>query len=246
MYKDDDLQAAAMAKAHKKHDKKRKGTRSRNISFLAYPDDLPRNWVSLISDSHLQWVEGPLHDKDTWSEDDEEENPDHKAGEFKKAHKHCLLVFDNPVTKEYAKKFFIRIFGEDENGSVKGIPMPCIAESKSGCVRYMAHMDHPSKAQYEVTDIIGHNGIDPFDIIKFSKTETLHTMIEIQQYIRDNDIFEYSVLCDRLETGRIDWYSLVTTKNTIHFKTYIQSRRNMKIMADKLLKMVDPLTGELK
>lgn len=36
---------------------------------------------------------GILHDKDTWTEEDEQKNPDHKAGELKKPHYHLILKF---------------------------------------------------------------------------------------------------------------------------------------------------------
>ena len=52
----------------------------------------------------------PLHDKDVWTEADELENPEHKAGTPKKAHWHVVLSFKNqPQTKKH--KIFNAING---------------------------------------------------------------------------------------------------------------------------------------
>ena len=90
----------------------------------------------------------------------------------------------------------------------------------------MCHLDHPSKAQYDFSDIVGHNGADPNELVKFSVSETLHKMIDIEELIDSHDIREYSSLCRYLRYDRIDLYQIVATKNSIHFKSYVTSHRN--------------------
>ncbi|HDA0660242.1 TPA: replication protein, partial [Staphylococcus aureus] len=57
--------------------------RTRNWTFVIYPESVLESWRDVLDNEHIQWVESPLHDKDT--------NPD---GEIKKAHKHILVMYD--------------------------------------------------------------------------------------------------------------------------------------------------------
>ncbi|WP_245335898.1 Rep family protein, partial [Staphylococcus sp. GDY8P117P] len=57
--------------------------RTRNWTFVIYPESVSEGWRDILDDEHIQWVESPLHDKDT--------NPN---GEIKKAHKHILVMYD--------------------------------------------------------------------------------------------------------------------------------------------------------
>ncbi|MEJ7331554.1 Rep family protein, partial [Staphylococcus epidermidis] len=57
--------------------------RTRNWTFVIYPESVFQNWRDVLDNEYIQWVESPLHDKDT--------NPD---GEIKKAHKHILVMYD--------------------------------------------------------------------------------------------------------------------------------------------------------
>ena len=67
-------------------------TRSRLWCVLLYPEDESHaNALGLIRQS-FNYV-GILHDKDSWTEDDEKENPEHKAGTLKKPHYHLILKF---------------------------------------------------------------------------------------------------------------------------------------------------------
>lgn len=45
-------------------------------------------------------VRVPLHDQDTWTAYDEQENEQHKQGEPKKAHYHVMLMFSSVKTYE--------------------------------------------------------------------------------------------------------------------------------------------------
>lgn len=210
----------------KEYDEKRAGTRGRNFSFIVYPDDLPENWAEILDETRIRWIESPLHDKDVFTEEDEKRNPEHKAGCFKKAHKHCMAMFDSVKTVKQVVEFFKTLYGASESGSVIGVLTPVLTADRSGTVRYMAHLDSPTKAQYDVADITGHNGADPNEIMKFSLSETLHKMIEIEKYIEENNITELCELSARIRETHIDWYQIVTTKNTVYFNAFIRSRRH--------------------
>lgn len=43
---------------------KKKDGRTRNWTFVLYPDSAPDNWRQILDDKHIEWIESPLHDKD--------------------------------------------------------------------------------------------------------------------------------------------------------------------------------------
>ena len=61
--------------------------KGRDWTFIVYPESAPDNWRELLDDTHLRWIESPLHDKDV-----------NEDGEIKKPHWHILLSFEGPVT----------------------------------------------------------------------------------------------------------------------------------------------------
>lgn len=198
----------------KEYDSKRAG-RTRNWTAILYPEDLPEDWVERIDEMHVKWIESPLHDKDV--------NPD---GQPKKVHKHTLFMFENVKTLEQVISFFKEIFGESETGSICGVATPQSVSDRCAMVRYFAHLDHPSKAQYDVSDIIGHNGADVLEIMKYSQAETVAMMIEIEKYIEQNDITELCDLSACIRETHPEWYIVVTTRNTVYFNAFIRSRRH--------------------
>ena len=48
----------------KRYDKKRAGQRTRNWTFIVYPESAAENWRELLDEEHLEWIESPLHDRD--------------------------------------------------------------------------------------------------------------------------------------------------------------------------------------
>ena len=38
--------------------------KGRDWTFVVYPESAPSNWRELLDDTHLRWIESPLHDKD--------------------------------------------------------------------------------------------------------------------------------------------------------------------------------------
>lgn len=107
-----------------------------------------------------------LHDKDVWTSEDEEENPEHKAGTFKKEHTHWCLEFTTPHTEEYV----CRIFGAN-----MAIPMK---RDKKLSYRYLLHLDHPQRYRYCLDDVQSNNAcIDQMMVLECEFIE--HRNIEM-------------------------------------------------------------------
>lgn len=202
-------------KSKKAYDLSRAGTRTRNWCVIFYPDDLPDDWKNQVDEMHVRWIEGPIHDNDF--------NPD---GQPKKLHVHTLFMFDVVKNREQVKEIFVDLFGVSETGAIVGVASPEACRDRSGAVRYMAHLDNPQKAQYDVADIVGHNGADPAEIIRYSVTEALNKMTEMEEFIEDNGITELSDFSRAIRYTHPDWYQILTTKSTFYFNSFISSVRH--------------------
>lgn len=180
-----------------------KNEKSRSWTIVVYPESAPRNWREVLDDSHIRWVESPLHNMDA--------NPD---GERKKEHWHILLLFDGPVTFRNVSNLCKRL----------NSPIPQIAKSAKGMVRYMIHLDNPEKYQYKREDIVGHGGVDVDEFFALSTTTRLHVTKEISQYILTNHITLFSDLVKQAITdGNDDWFDVMANHNTLFLNKLIDS-----------------------
>ncbi len=205
----------ASKEAEQRYDEKRAGQRTRNWTVIFYPDDLPEDWVQRVNDQHFKWIQSPLHNKDY--------NAD---GEFKKEHYHALFMFSVVKSLEQIRSLLIELFGVSENGSIIGVAPPKQVTDRSALVRYMAHLDNPEKAQYDIADIIGHNGADVAEVMKRTSTEMREMTIAMEIYIEDNNITELSDFVKAIREVQPEWYTIVSTKMTIYFNAFIRSRRH--------------------
>ncbi|MDL2248766.1 replication protein [Tyzzerella sp. OttesenSCG-928-J15] len=199
----------------KRYDEKRAGQRTRNWAVIFYPDDLPENWTSLVDELHVKWIQSPIHDNDF--------NAD---GKPKKPHYHTLFMFGVIKTAEQVEQMFIEIFGKSETDSIIGVAPPQLAIDRCAVVRYMAHMDNPDKAQYDVADIIGHNGADVAEVLKYSATETREMIVAMEEYIEENNIIELADFSKAIRYEYPEWHTIVATKMTIYFNAFIRSCRH--------------------
>lgn len=179
-----------------------KNVKGRDWTFIVYPESAPKAWREILDDTHLRWVESPLHDRDV--------NPD---GEIKKAHWHILLSYDGPVNLVAVKKLTDKL----------NAPNPQKISSSKGLVRYMAHLDNPEKFQYSVSDIKGHNGADIAAYFELTATNKLAIMKEIVRYIYENGVDNYSDFLMFCIENRDDWFDVAINSNTIAINKMIDA-----------------------
>lgn len=186
-----------------------KNTKGRFWAFVMYPESLPNNWRDIITEIGVPMAISPLHDKDI--------DP---TGEEKKAHYHCIVSYEGPTT-----------FNQVKNNVCDRLnaTIPIKLESIKGMYRYHTHMDNPEKYQYNDNDREFFNGFDVKSVNNLSKTEILKIKKELQHFIIDNQIEEYSDLLDLLlENECNDMYD-VASSHTIFFNTYLTSKRNKQL-----------------
>jgi len=180
-----------------------KSIKKRHWAFILYPESAPENWRDLLQKTGLQCAVSPFHDKDL--------NADNTP---KKAHYHIILSYSGPTSYNVV------------NALVDSLNCPCpqALEQVRGYYRYLTHKDNPEKAQYSDLDITTINGFSITDFVELTRSEITKIKRDVQQFIRDNDIYEYCDLMDALYDIQ-DWYE-VASNNTYFFEKYVSSRRN--------------------
>ena len=137
--------------------------RTRNWTFVLYEDSAPDNWVDILDGEHIEWVESPWHDKDVDAN-----------GQVKKKHKHILVLFGGVKSYEQVKEVTDKV----------NAPVPQRCHNAKAMVRYMAHLDNPDKAQYSVSDIKAHGGVDIAELLRPSSSERYVIIRDIISYVK--------------------------------------------------------------
>lgn len=183
-----------------------KDGRTRNWTFILYPESAPENWRDLIDEEHIQWVESPLHDSD--------ENAD---GEQKKHHWHIALLYEGQKSFDQVK-----IITDALNATI-----PQAVASMRGLLRYMAHMDNPEKKQYDKSLIIGHGGVDIAEYLKPTSSSRYQLIGEMMCYVREHNVIEMKDLLDYAMLSRFDdWFPLLCDNSAYIIGEYIKSTRH--------------------
>lgn len=121
-----------------------------------------------------------LHDKDTYTEDDEKKNPEHKAGTLKAPHWHICLQFKDSQDTKYVAKWF-------------DIDEQYVSKSSSGhyedMLLYLIHKNSCEKFQYSVNEVYAN-----FDYAKFIENNgTIKPRIEeLTDLIKDGKLREFN------------------------------------------------------
>ena len=184
---------------------KNTNVKKRNWAFVLYPESAPLDWKEQLTQTGLQCAISPLHDKD--------KNPDETE---KKAHYHIILVYSGPTSYNVVLGLTSKL----------NQPIPQALEQVRGYYRYLTHKDNPEKAQYNESDITTINGFNIRDFVELTTSEVNKIKIELQQIIRNADIYEYSDLMDMLLDSEMFEQYEVASNHTYFFDKYIASRRN--------------------
>lgn len=165
-----------------------KSGRTRNYATIMYLDSAPDNWKEIISDWMIPVFVSPYHDNDI--------NPN---GTQKQPHYHIQVMFDSVKTVAQAKELFSTING-------RGVE---VLNSTRAYARYLCHLDHPDKAQYNPKDVLSFCGADYFGIISLSSDR--YTVVrEMQQFCIDYDVRNFAVLSRYASLFNENWHRALT------------------------------------
>ena len=143
--------------------------RTRNWTFVFYPESTREDWRDVLGEKGLQLAISPLHDCDKYTKDvyytkdcTDTDGAEHKAGELKhragdlkKPHYHAVIVFDSVKSREQVQEIAQSIAKE---GTAAPAVQHCL--NLRGSMRYLAHIDNPDKTQYRTEEIETIGGID--------------------------------------------------------------------------------------
>ena len=195
---------------------KLKDNRKRNWAIVVYPESAPENWRDILDDEHMEWIESPLHDKDI--------NPD---GSIKKPHWHVMLLFDGNKSYEQIKEITDKI----------NAPSPKYIQSVRAMVRYFAHLDNPEKAQYSISEIKAHGGVDLIELLKPTASSRYQMIAEMVEYIQVHSVTEFidfMIFCSECHFD--DWFPLLCDSAAFVIQEVIKSNRHKptKLAVDAL------------
>lgn len=180
--------------------------RTRNWTFIVYPESAPDGWENILNEEHLEWIKSPLHDKDI-----------NATGEQKKPHYHVLVLFQGVKTFEQVQALIKPL----------NCTIPTICQNAKALVRYMAHLDNPEKAQYSISDIVAYGGVDLSELLKANKSERYLYIKEMLTFIATNNITEFKDLMDYAIIERFDdWFPLLCDNSAYVVQQYIKSCRH--------------------
>lgn len=183
----------------------KKDNRTRNWSFILYPESAPENWMELLKEEMIPFSVSPLHDSDV----------NEGTGELKKAHFHILICFEGKKSYEQVKAITDRL-----NATV-----PQTVNSSKGLIRYFVHRDNPEKYQYNQKDIQVFGNIDIVGAFKTS-TSRYDAIKEMRKYCDDNDIVEFCDLFDYCALHNDEWFNLLCDNSAFIMGQYLKSKRH--------------------
>lgn len=149
--------------------------RGRVHLLLLYPDNEQHlNALAKLQKSYD--IAGIQHDKDTWTEEDEKKNPEHKAGELKKAHFHVVVRTQNATWNTALCKEL----GIEEKFCEQ-------AKNIDNALQYLIHYNDTEKTTYEIDEVFGSLKTKLHESINKVEKSEGEKVVELIQFIREYD-----------------------------------------------------------
>lgn len=178
-----------------------KELRPRNHATIVYPDSAPDDWLEKLSSLAVPCFVSPLHDKDF------------NGDEPKKPHYHVMLMFDGKKSEAQVSQIF---------DSIGGVGRPTV-HSIRGYARYLCHLDDPSKALYDINEVISFGGADYFNIISLP-SDKYATIGDMMDYCDTHSITSYAELLRYARDFKNDWFRVLCDSGTLVIKEFLKSK----------------------
>lgn len=161
--------------------------RSRVHMLLLYPDD-PAHAEALNKIPQSYDCAYILHDKDTFTDEDEKKNPEHKSGQLKKPHYHVVLRFAQATWSTAVCKAL-------------GIKHNYIEDCKrfDNALQYLIHYNDQDKAQYDISEVKGNLRTKLQESINKTEKSEGEKVSELIAFIKEYDgkltVTEFAEYC---------------------------------------------------
>ena len=196
--------------------------RARGWCAVGYLEGMPENWVEYLDDTHIP-IAACIHDRDLFSESDEKKDPAHKAGTLKKKHVHINLYFDGKKSIQQVRELLEPI----------GVKLIQPMHSAQGATRYLLHLDHPERAQYDESEVLCLGGV----ALDFSKVIPQSRMNEIMKdmalFIHDNGVDEFSDFWFWCCANEPEWFQVLNNSKAYVIDKVLASMRWKKEAQEK-------------
>lgn len=196
--------------------------RARGWCAVGYLEGMTDDWIQYLDDTHIP-IAACIHDKDLFTEADEKKDPAHKAGTLKKLHVHINLYFDGKKSIQQVRELLEPI----------GVKLIQPMHSAQGATRYLLHLDHPDRAQYDESDVLVFGGV----ALDFSKVIPQSRMNEIMKemalFIHDNEVEEFSDFWFWCCANEPEWFQVLNNSKAYVIDKVLASMRCKKAKHDK-------------
>lgn len=192
--------------------------KARQWCAVAYPESLPIDYVSKLESLHLPFAISPLHYPDTDSSDESEFKP----------HYHIIFEYDSPAK---AKKLYDALL---YSGVIKGFAGYRDSEpnyntlrrvgNRKTFIRYMCHLDQPTKQQLRWSDMRAFNGIDIDCALSPTYSQELDYSNEIIQFCEENNVFYFYDLVLYARENYFDTWFVFLKQNSYFIKEFLRSK----------------------
>lgn len=184
--------------------------KSRYWTIIIYPDSVNPDYISVLKEKQIKCAISPLHDKDI-----------NENGELKKPHRHILLIYNGPVTKNNVLENIVKPINRLEQ-------FQNIID-KEKAFEYLWHENEVDKHKYSKADVIYINS----DISDYINS----LYISILDYIDDNNIKTLTSLLKKLRSENKRALIKYVSDNTYFVNTYIlETRKRYDEKVETLIK----------
>ena len=166
-----------------------------------------------------------VHNKDTYTIEDEEKNPKHKKGSPKEDHIHIFIKLKEGRSFKDIGKWF----GLESNFVNK-----CKTQFDNACL-YAIHANAPEKYQYDIEEAVTSPGFDYSALVNAKKTKYVKEKNKDKQYQRKMEIVS---LIDQGVINQINLSQYVTCEEEVTFSNAIKiafdrKHRDMSLITEK-------------
>lgn len=177
--------------------------RARVWLFVFYPDSAPEDWESVIDGWGCTCYVSPLHCLDKTAQ-----------GGIKKPHYHGIVSFEG--NKSYGQVLSL--------ASELGCSIVKVCNSFKNSLRYLCHLDHPDKAQYDLHDVKFFGHADLSALYERTDSEINADVSDLLVLIRQLGLCEFSDLVDYVVDNIYDTHFESLRKNYDFLRCYMQNR----------------------
>lgn len=178
---------------------------SRLWATIVYPDSAPADWINILKDTLIPCYVSPLHDKDHFSDEREEE--------LKKPHYHIFLIFPGQRTRKIVRGI-VELFA--------GVGAERVLH-KVNYVKYLTHSNAPEKHQYDPSEVQVFNGAMPYEELIQDGNSVYELVGEMIEWCSTNTYY-FADLVDYSRVNRYDWFKVLCDRNSALIWQYIKSR----------------------